>query len=353
MAVFHPVEVFGVAADRDIVIRKSRRGSTSAESIISLDDVVLNESVTKLPWFSMAAPSAWDKAAAPVSPSSSFANLVPEDIFAQLSGVSSLAGCSSNRSSAVDDSPELWESTPLDRFAKTPQRHEQIAISLTEVVAPCSQSYIDYLPCPGSAPGSPAVSIATDYIPPAHIPVAVQPPFMPPPLDVMFAPIPKPPPVLSLQVNMPDMSRTREWLAVVLEADEQLDPTTRQDTPSSVTLSAGAGHTDGDIIEIDKAAMVLQPSVERDDTDDSACEQEQEWLVQDPSILSVQQMSGPPPPDDPVCLVDERTKWLMDEVRRNTRMMRNGPAGGAKRQLKTPRMRQVHESPPFKRARTS
>lgn len=64
---------------------------------------------------------------------------------------------------------------PLDRFAGTLQRHEEIALALalhTRLDLP----YQDYVPCPGSGPGSPALSVATDHIRPGAAPPRLEPP---------------------------------------------------------------------------------------------------------------------------------------------------------------------------------
>lgn len=64
---------------------------------------------------------------------------------------------------------------PLDRFASTPQRHEKIALAMalhTRIESP----YQDYVPCPGSGPGSPALSVATDHIRPGVAPSRLEPP---------------------------------------------------------------------------------------------------------------------------------------------------------------------------------
>ncbi|KAK0745704.1 hypothetical protein B0T18DRAFT_136319 [Schizothecium vesticola] len=64
---------------------------------------------------------------------------------------------------------------PLDRFAGTLQRHEKIALALT-LHTRIELPYQDYVPCPGSGPGSPALSVATDHIRPGAAPSHVEPP---------------------------------------------------------------------------------------------------------------------------------------------------------------------------------
>jgi hypothetical protein len=65
--------------------------------------------------------------------------------------------------------------TPLDHFAGTLQRHEKIALALT-LHTRIELPYQDYVPCPGSGPGSPARSVATDHIRPGAAPSRVEPP---------------------------------------------------------------------------------------------------------------------------------------------------------------------------------
>jgi hypothetical protein len=145
---------------------------------------------------------------------------------------------------------------PLDRFSKLYQRHEQIALALSSPYSRWQLPYLDYVPCPGSSPGSPAISVATDCIPPAA-PVTVE------------APQPEPQPTLSFEdiatasvsVNNPmarylsDMNQPHEWLAVVMEkesteVDAKPEDTPdsgahRQDTPSSITLDGDNSLPDG------------------------------------------------------------------------------------------------------------
>jgi len=64
---------------------------------------------------------------------------------------------------------------PLDRFAGTLQRHEKIALALT-LHTRIELPYQDYVPCPGSGPGSPALSVATNPIRPSAAPLLVEPP---------------------------------------------------------------------------------------------------------------------------------------------------------------------------------
>lgn len=63
----------------------------------------------------------------------------------------------------------------LDRFAGTLQRHEEIALALT-LHTRIEMPYQDYVPCPGSGPGSPALSVATDHIRPGAAPSRLEPP---------------------------------------------------------------------------------------------------------------------------------------------------------------------------------
>ena len=54
--------------------------------------------------------------------------------------------------------------TPLYRFAEEPERHERIAVSLA-LNTRCEVPYKDFLPCPGSGPGSPIASNMTEHSP--------------------------------------------------------------------------------------------------------------------------------------------------------------------------------------------
>ncbi|KAK3393884.1 hypothetical protein B0H63DRAFT_30224 [Podospora didyma] len=158
MASFDPVEFWGIATGRDIVFRHEtagqRRGSTSS-STISFSSVDVDEDIIALtPWFSPASLLSTPKAALG-SPASSFVNLSPDAHLVQSDGV---------HFDSVDEwrlTPTLTSETlpPLDRFVAIPERHEKLALALSPNVQ-CAQPFYDYIPCPGSGPGSAAASTA-------------------------------------------------------------------------------------------------------------------------------------------------------------------------------------------------
>ncbi|KAK3693375.1 hypothetical protein B0T22DRAFT_39294 [Podospora appendiculata] len=165
MAVFDPIEYQGIAFDRDIIIRhdsrKRRRLSTSS-SIISFGSVEADEdNITCRPWFSPASPGT--ALARRPSPSHSFLYLIPEDLFANRD----LDSTGTSTSSPNDRQQCPNNLTPLKRFARLPERHEMIALSMAPS-ARCALPYQDYMPCPGSEPGSAALSVATETIRPVR-----------------------------------------------------------------------------------------------------------------------------------------------------------------------------------------
>ncbi|KAK3335196.1 hypothetical protein B0T19DRAFT_2501 [Cercophora scortea] len=167
MAVFHPIEYQGIGADRDIIIshdsHKRRRLSTSS-SVISFGSVEADEeSITCRPWFSPAPPGA--ALAGRLSPSLSFLYLMPEDLFANRDPDST----STSTPSPGDRQQGPNNLTPLKRFAKLPERHEMIALAMAPS-SRCALPYQDYMPCPGSEPGSAALSVATETIRPVRAP---------------------------------------------------------------------------------------------------------------------------------------------------------------------------------------
>lgn len=154
-----------------------------------------------------------------------------------------------------DDADEL--SWSLNRFASTFERHEQIAFALAGPDSRCQLPYQDYVPCPGSGPGSPAVSDATDYIPPAA-PIVVEPPKPEPQPSVSLADIvnaaPSPTSAASPMTRyLSDPNQGHEWLAVVLEQPSSNTATTqppeavpaRQDSPTSSITLDGDNSADG------------------------------------------------------------------------------------------------------------
>lgn len=296
MAAFDPIEFFGVALDRDVAIHhessKPRRDSVDAESYISFDSIDVNEerrvlpichfacrmretvdrrvvafsgsnlgcSVTCRPWFWSATPP--PAAAGPPSPGSSLEHLIPEDYFLHLDSASPPAELAPSLSALTctqdEDDQESRDPPPLRWYKTTEERHEQIAYRLSSVVAPCEVPYIDFVPFPGSGPGSPALS-DKDVDCPTDITDLVK-ALPPPPLPLDTVPPPQTPdhfPRLSeepedhltLTRYLADLTEPHEWLAVVLQhgspPDDQPDADSREETPvSSITLSGGTAARD-------------------------------------------------------------------------------------------------------------
>jgi len=291
MAAFDAIEFFGVALDRDVVIHHEsskvpRRDSVDAESCISFDSIDVNEkrqvlpichfclphrtqtmlrrvvalsgsnlgcSVTCRPWFWSATPP--PAAAGPPSPGSSFEHLIPEDYFLHLDSASPPAevahGLSTLDYAEKEHGEESRDPPPLRWYKTTEERHERIAYRMSSVVAPCAVPYIDFVPFPGSGPGSPALSDATVVIDETDIAELPPPPL---PLDTVLSPrTPEFPPRLSEESEGPltltrylaDLTEPQEWLAVVMQdgsqaPDDHLGVDFRQETPvSSITLSGG------------------------------------------------------------------------------------------------------------------
>jgi len=245
--------------------------------------------VTRLPLFSLATSQV--SALRLLSPTSLPINPLLEDRCLQPGTAPSGLLGGKSRYCAFDDDcagSDLSDTLPLDRFAKTSQRHEQIALALAGTDSRCHLPYQDYVPCPGSGPGSPAVSIATDYIPPAA-PVFVEQsrPDLPP--SMTLAGITSAPPPVS--VNSPltryleDTSQTHEWLAVVLEQDATLDSgpadaqettPTRQDTPtSSITLDGDGSMFGGFHLAMPAEGLTSSTTRRREDGD------EEEYTTED------------------------------------------------------------------------
>ncbi|KAK4446459.1 hypothetical protein QBC34DRAFT_411727 [Podospora aff. communis PSN243] len=274
---------FGIAHGRDVVILpdedSSRRDSTSIDvDGLSACHALFSPSVARV------------LSLEPQSPTSLLSQPLSRDALARVSaGPARPLDAKPNSVFDDDDDDDDTHNNgdillPLDRFSKLYQRHEQIALALS---SPYSrwQPYLDYVPCPGSSPGSPAISVATDYIPPAA-PVTLE------------APQPEPQPTLSFEdiatssvsVNNPmarylsDMNQPHEWLAVVMEkesteVDAQPEDTPdsgapRQDTPSSITLDGDNSLPDGSYLVA--PVRSLTPSStrkyedEEEDMDDSA-----------------------------------------------------------------------------------
>ncbi|KAK0719287.1 hypothetical protein B0H67DRAFT_149824 [Lasiosphaeris hirsuta] len=234
MAAFDPIEFHGIADDRDINIlhhHDNVLGWSSSSSPLSFSSVDFDEVLVKhRPWFSVADPLA--ALQGPSSPTESFIRLTPEDLFAHPAngpltrsssdGRYSCRGDDGNTTSDADSS----DLTPLGLWANKPERHELVALSLA-VGARCQMPYQDYLPCPGSGPGSPAVSVVTEAIAPAvaspH--VTVEPPSDDIPESTTATATGNAPPTLRpaapaltpMKRFLSDTHQTHEWLALVLE----------------------------------------------------------------------------------------------------------------------------------------
>ncbi len=191
--------------------------------------------MTCRPWLSLPNPLV---ALPPQSTSASVLDLVPEDIFlAANSGYPSPSTrreiASTERTSIFDES-EPEDFSPLNIYATRAERHEQIAMSLT-LHSHVAEPYMDNLPCPGSGPGSPALSVATVKVAPAVVPQGLK-VDSPEPPDRMYSKSPSPylpEEVLFLPAEeevdrtpiaryLSDTSQAHEWLAVVLQQPASL-----------------------------------------------------------------------------------------------------------------------------------
>ena len=280
MAGLDRIEFFGIAADRDVVIHHdtSRCSPALSSSVVSFASIAIDEdrlvlavthvdetitlvlmlcrSLTCRPWFSPTNKPPMHHPCSPVSSSHSSApggfvaeeddRLMPSDgppislVPPRGDGLHELfedAGDGSSRSGGYG-----LDLTPLDRFAGKSERHERIALALA-ADARYEMPYLDYLPCPGSAPGSPAMSTATDGVPPAAPPVPLLPFDQSPSpaaaaaaigvdLDLDLVLVDEPEPVaavvaasIPMSRYLADVNQPHEWLAVVLERPPpHLDP---------------------------------------------------------------------------------------------------------------------------------
>ncbi|KAK0735203.1 hypothetical protein B0T26DRAFT_98232 [Lasiosphaeria miniovina] len=258
MAIFDPIDFFSIADGRDIVIvhetARRRRGS-SPSSVVSFSSVYVDEEcVTRPPWFSSRNPLTPFAGPGLPSPSVS-AQPVPEELDAQLATAVDGPFTATLGALAVANRTSIPITiAPLDRFTRNAERHEEIAFSMAVGVR-CALPYQDYLPCPGSGPGSVAVSTSTENIAPFinHNNLATEPAFLVRPDNVLvlvpghvvLAPTqtqPQPQPQTQTQTldqhqtdspsppattDRSPMSRYlaveqhHEWLAVVLEQQPQ------------------------------------------------------------------------------------------------------------------------------------
>ncbi|KAK3950159.1 hypothetical protein QBC32DRAFT_21357 [Pseudoneurospora amorphoporcata] len=114
-------------------------------------------------------------------------------------------------------------------FVKTPERYEHVAVPLSsDLYMVREKAYIDYIPCPGSGPGSPALSVLSEAALPEIAddfpriddsrPVVTE-------IELVAEEDPK---VEERSILQP--TQTRDWLATVLEK--------RQATPENDNASA-------------------------------------------------------------------------------------------------------------------
>lgn len=138
----------------------------------------------------------------------------------------------------------LWSLGSLsvfDVFVKRPERYEHVAVPLSsDLYMVREEAYVDYIPCPGSGPGSPALSVLSEPDLPEVIdkfpkiddsrPVVTE---IEPNEEDETSKI-ETPKVEQIKVEVPSTpsqpSQTRDWLATVLEK--------RQTIPENDKLSA-------------------------------------------------------------------------------------------------------------------
>ena len=108
------------------------------------------------------------------SPSSSFANLSPESLFASPNlervDISPVSVDRADLLRTIEWVPDHL--MPLNRYIDCPERHEKVSFSLA-IDTRCQEPFLDYLPCPGSGPLSAAGSDTSEYARqpgPAYIP---------------------------------------------------------------------------------------------------------------------------------------------------------------------------------------
>lgn len=127
----------------------------------------------------------------------------------------------------------------MDLFTNSLQRHDEIALSLAKTISP-AQMYDDYFPCPGSGPGTPALSVAS--LREAPPPAVEEPPQFCEQLRTLD--IPEPPPVHSATSPLTRWAldnTNSPWFATVMGGASSEPPSpeasgSRQETPTSITL---------------------------------------------------------------------------------------------------------------------
>ncbi|KAK0631467.1 hypothetical protein B0T14DRAFT_490017 [Immersiella caudata] len=273
--------LFGVAFGRDVVILDDEDDFERDSTSIGIDHLP----IICHPLFSPAHHLAM--ALELPLPTSLLDHPFSKEAFAQSPANSARQLAAKPKFSTFDDDADNDDSDIpllLDRFSKVFERHEQIALALAGPDSRCQLPYQDYLPCPGSGPGSPAVSVATDYITPAA-PVVVEPPQPEPQPTLSFDDIA----TASVSANNPmarylsDMSQSHEWLAVVMEqpsteAGPNVTPSNaapRQDTPaSSITLDGDHSLPEGSYLAAPVEGLTLSTTRKYEDEDEEILELE-------------------------------------------------------------------------------
>ncbi|KAK0657794.1 hypothetical protein B0T16DRAFT_442398 [Cercophora newfieldiana] len=239
------IALFGIAFDRDVFVHEDASElHSSYPDLLSggLDSLP----ITCYPLFSPALPA--HSAPQSLSPISLSKDQLAKDCLAHpgATPTGNLGGKSAFL--LFEDDEDDYLGVCLNRFSKTFERHEQIALALASTNPRIEVPYEDYLPCPGSGPGSPAVSVATNYIPPAA-PIVVETPRPEQQPQVRLADVVNAHSPAStggpMTRYLSDVSQGHEWLAVVMQRPSSNAVTTNtretgpdhHDSPtSSITL---------------------------------------------------------------------------------------------------------------------
>ncbi|KAK5654007.1 hypothetical protein OQA88_7684 [Cercophora sp. LCS_1] len=328
MAAFHPVEFFGIAADRHIALGHRRRCPTPSDgSEISFSSVDVDETIITC--------NAIVKASLDLRPSPSPSDLVPEDCF--------------------DDVWDYVAATDLthggvsrmDLFEKSLHRHDEIALSLAKTIPP-AQLYEDYVPCPGSGPGTPALSVASNH------PVAPRVVEVPPPFNEQLRTldIPQSSPTESARGPLARCAKwvsdsKGPWLATVMggSQDKPVSPDEtaglRQETPGSTITLDGY-----DVPQQDTLPSFDGPiAVDREFLEESTRKRALDSIEDEERLTSLKEMCASKNPN--VVFSSDMVTSLTDAEFRNSKRGQGRP-----RQYKKLRMRQT-ESPPQKNSLSS
>ncbi|KAK0630341.1 hypothetical protein B0T17DRAFT_219072 [Bombardia bombarda] len=219
MAAASFTDLFGIAFDRDINIVHQTRDQRRDSSATSSSDISLSSIATDEESSTGRCSSASPVNSPPppehdlLSPLASFDALVPQGLLRESNFVPT--NLSGHDLAALDNRnwvPAPSQLSAIDRFAMFPERHELIALSVA-LDARCELAYHDYVPCPGSGPGSAAVSVATEFVRPpqvAHLDARA---------DTLVQSRSADPAVAASDLSPPhqrsDMSR--QWMALVLD----------------------------------------------------------------------------------------------------------------------------------------